>query len=199
MTGTDASEMNRGSGREAFTWPVTGCGAAPRNLEIVQPGREVNVLQLADCTPCDIHWESPRLAPDRQLASPSISERLDHAMNGSLSCDACQRDWAPRPISLYGVSKLFGEGLARYFVETSRMSFIGLRISGINAANKPSPGRDISIWCSHRDMAQMAVKCIEAPPSVQFDIFYVTSNNAFRFQDLEHARRVVGFEPQDAA
>ena len=48
-------------------------------------------------------------------------------------------------------------------------------------------------------MAQMAVKCVEAPASVRFDIFYVVSNNKYGYRDIEHAREVVGYEPTDSA
>ncbi len=45
----------------------------------------------------------------------------------------------------------------------------------------------------------MVEKCIAAPSSVRFDIFYVVSNNKWSDRDLEHARAVVGYEPQDRA
>ena len=36
-------------------------------------------------------------------------------------------------------------------------------------------------------------------PSVRFDIFYGMSNNDYRGTDIEHARQVIGYEPQDRA
>ena len=49
------------------------------------------------------------------------------------------------------------------------------------------------------DSAQMIERCIDAPESVRFDIFYVVSNNRWRHRDIEHARLMVGYEPQDNA
>jgi len=43
----------------------------------------------------------------------------------------------------------------------------------------------------------MVDKCINAPESVRFDIFYAGSNNKYNYRDITHAREVVGFEPQD--
>lgn len=103
----------------------------------------------------------------------------------------------PKPRSLYGVSKLFGEDLARYYVGISQMSIICLRIGLVLESNIPKPGRGMSIWCSHKDITQMVYKCIEAADSLRFDIFYVTSKNTRGYRDLEHARKVVGFYPTE--
>jgi len=41
--------------------------------------------------------------------------------------------------------------------------------------------------------------CIAAPSTLTFDIFYAVSDNRWGYRDLEHARRVLGFEPMDRA
>ena len=105
----------------------------------------------------------------------------------------------PRPITLYGVSKLFGEDLGRYYVLNRGLSVICIRIGGLNPENLPRNVREKSIFTSHRDMAQMAVKCIEAPESVRFDIFYAISDNHWNYRDISHAREVVGYVPEDSA
>jgi len=103
----------------------------------------------------------------------------------------------PKPRSLYGVSKLFGEDLARYFTGISQMSIICLRIGQVPESNIPQAGRGQSVWCSHKDITEMVCKCIEADDHIRFDIFYVTSKNTRGYRDLEHAREVLGFEPSD--
>jgi nucleoside-diphosphate-sugar epimerase len=109
------------------------------------------------------------------------------------------RDSEPKPYSLYGASKLIGEDLARFFVNTSDMSIICLRIGGVGARDVVNGVRGRSIYCSHADMAQMAVKCVEAPSSARFDIFYVVSNNKYGYRDISHARDMVGYEPTGSA
>ncbi|MBT3941883.1 MAG: NAD(P)-dependent oxidoreductase [Chloroflexi bacterium] len=109
------------------------------------------------------------------------------------------RDSEPKPHSLYGASKLIGEDLARYFVNTTDMSIICLRIGGVGAQDVVNGVRGRSIYCSHADMAQMAVKCVEAPDTVRFDIFYVVSDNKYGYRDISHARDVVGYEPTGSA
>lgn len=104
-----------------------------------------------------------------------------------------------RPSGLYGCSKVWGEALGRHYADTYGMSVICLRIGAVNQEDRPTSPRQFSVWCSQRDVAQMVEKCIEAPENVRFDIFYVVSDNKWGYRELEHARTVVGFVPQDRA
>jgi nucleoside-diphosphate-sugar epimerase len=105
----------------------------------------------------------------------------------------------PRPLGLYGVSKVFGEVLARHFVDTSPLSIICLRIGWVGAEDRPHTPAHWANWCSQRDIVQMIERSIEAPASLRYDIFFVTSNNRWSYRDLEHARNVLGYTPQDNA
>jgi nucleoside-diphosphate-sugar epimerase len=106
---------------------------------------------------------------------------------------------AVRPHGLYGSSKVWAEALGRYYSEAHGLSVICLRYGRVRAEDRPVDPRDFSVWCSQRDAAQMVERSIEAPESLRFDIFYVVSNNRWRHRDIEHARKAVGFEPQDSA
>jgi nucleoside-diphosphate-sugar epimerase len=62
--------------------------------------------------------------------------------------------------------------------------------------------RDLGMWVSPRDLAQLFVKSIEAPNladefGVPFQVFNGMSANTRRMWSLDNARRVVGYEPQD--
>jgi nucleoside-diphosphate-sugar epimerase len=105
----------------------------------------------------------------------------------------------PRPLGIYGVSKVFGEALARYFVDTSPLSILCLRIGAVGKEDRPISPAHYANWCSQRDIVQMIDRCIEAPLSLRYDIFFVTSNNRWSYRDLEHGRRVLGYVPQDNA
>jgi nucleoside-diphosphate-sugar epimerase len=105
----------------------------------------------------------------------------------------------PWPVGLYGCSKLWGEALARHYSDTCSLSIICLRIGAVTREDRPTAPRHFSVWCSQRDIARMMEKCIEAPEGVKFDIFYAVSNNRWSYRDVEHARKVIGFEPQDRA
>jgi hypothetical protein len=55
------------------------------------------------------------------------------------------------------------------------------------------------MWCSQRDAGHMVELCIAAPDELKFDVFFVVSNNKWRYRDLDHAREVLGFESHDNA
>lgn len=121
-----------------------------------------------------------------------------------------------RPDSLYGVSKVYGEALGRYFHETYGMRVYNLRIGSVRADDDPvsegvkqSSGwldltdaqkyeRLRSTWLSQRDCAELISCCLEAT-TVPLATVYGISNNPRQFWDLEHARRVLGYAPKDGA
>jgi nucleoside-diphosphate-sugar epimerase len=103
-----------------------------------------------------------------------------------------------RPISMYGVSKCFGEAVASYFAHVEGLSSIVVRIGTFT---RLAPGDDItartmSTFVSPRDLVHLLVQCIETP-DVQFGIVHGVSNNRFKRMDPTPARELVGYEPQD--
>ncbi len=149
----------------------------------------------------------------------------NHAVGGyemEKAPDIYRRDHAsltqntlPRPDSLYGVSKCFGESLGRFYADQHGMRVICLRIGTINREDSPTGAsvaqmnpwlpsealryeRARTTWQSKRDFAQMVERCLEAT-HVRFDIFYGISNNPHRFMDIEHARQVIGYSPLDSS
>jgi nucleoside-diphosphate-sugar epimerase len=107
-----------------------------------------------------------------------------------------------RPPNLYAASKVWGEALAYVYSHSHEMSCICVRIGWVTAEDSPPTQQypwSSTVWCSQRDIAQLVERCICAPPSLRFDVFYGISNNRVRFADIEHAREVVGYAPQDRA
>lgn len=105
----------------------------------------------------------------------------------------------PRPWGIYGATKVWGEALARHFVDTTPISILCLRIGVVNAEDRPTQPRHYANWCSRRDVSRMIELCVAAPPQLRFDIFFVVSNNRYGYRDLSHAHNVLGFTPQDSA
>ena len=103
----------------------------------------------------------------------------------------------PRPNGVYGAAKLWGEALGRYYSDAHGMSVICIRIGRVVEEDWPYNARHAAVYCSHRDVVQMVEKCVSAPDSVRFDLFYAVSDNRGRYRDIEHARDVLGYEPQD--
>ena len=99
-----------------------------------------------------------------------------------------------RPDSLYGVSKAFGEALARYYADAFDMTMICLRIGWFTPNVPDSVGLN-PLWISARDLAQIVLRCLETPR--RFGIYNATSNNPQRHWDLRTSRDELGFMPQD--
>lgn len=104
---------------------------------------------------------------------------------------------AARPNGIYGATKVWGEALGRYYSDAHGMSVICIRIGRVVKEDWPYDARHAAVYCSHRDIIQMVEKCVLAPDKVRFDIFYAVSNNKGRYRDLDHAREVLDYEPQD--
>jgi len=105
----------------------------------------------------------------------------------------------PRPSGLYGVSKVWGEALARHYADAHGLSMLGVRIGHVVAEDRPVTVRDFTVWCSQRDVARMLELCVLAPAAVTCDLFFAMSDNRWSYRDLDHPRAVLGYEPRDRA
>jgi nucleoside-diphosphate-sugar epimerase len=104
-----------------------------------------------------------------------------------------------RPRDLYACSKVWGEALGRYYADTFGISVLCIRFGSLPESDDPGDARSPSIWCSHRDAAQIIDRCIRAPKSLGFDVFFGVSNNKYGYLDIEHAQRIIGYAPRDSA
>lgn len=113
-------------------------------------------------------------------------------------------DEPPNPDSLYGVSKLFGENMGKYYSERHGLEFVGFRIGWIVPEDKFSArigalGEDFfrAIYLSHRDCAGFFRRALEI--ETRYLIAYATSNNDRNIFDLTQTIQVLGYHPQDNA
>ena len=106
---------------------------------------------------------------------------------------------AVNPQNLYGVSKCFGEALARMATHQSPISAICVRIGAFQPAEAIAhPGRlDLAdMWVSPRDLVQLLVRCID-DTRLRFAIFSGLSDSRFNRLDIQSARVLLGYQPQD--
>jgi uronate dehydrogenase len=113
-------------------------------------------------------------------------------------------DGQPRDSSAYGTAKLFGERLGKCYAAARGLSVIAIRIGwvrpGENLAQEVPPERGPwfrLMWLSNRDYCQLMERCIEAGPAIRFAIINGMSANTGMRWDIEHTRKLVGYEPQD--
>lgn len=100
-----------------------------------------------------------------------------------------------RPDTYYGVSKVFGEALGRLYADKFGLEVVCLRIGAFE--ERPTTPRDLSLWLSHRDAAQLVLRSIEAP-YVRFAIVYGVSATSRGWWD-NPAADLIGYQPQDNA
>ena len=105
----------------------------------------------------------------------------------------------PRPADFYSVGKLFGEHTGRLFSDRYGMSVLVIRIGAVLPEDRPTIVRELPGYLSHRDLVSMIDKCFSAPESLKFDIFHAVSENSRRWRDTDHAKRILGWQPQDSS
>jgi NAD(P)-dependent dehydrogenase (short-subunit alcohol dehydrogenase family) len=100
-----------------------------------------------------------------------------------------------RPDSLYGVSKAFGEALARFWYDQHGIGVICLRIGWM----LPEPTDAIArwMWLSPRDCARIVSRAIDS--DLGFGIFYAISANSGRHWDITDSLERLGYRPEDDA
>jgi uronate dehydrogenase len=101
----------------------------------------------------------------------------------------------PRPDSLYGVSKVFGEAMAQYYWDKFKLESVSVRIG--SCFPKPTDRRMLTTWLSYPDFVHLIESCLRAP-RVEHTIVYGVSNNDSQLYDNRMAAHL-GFRPRDNA
>ena len=102
-----------------------------------------------------------------------------------------------RPRGLYGASKIWGEAVGRWYADAYGLSVVCIRIGSVGREDHPDTAKPSATYLSHRDVADILRRAIDAPGGLEYEIVYATSNNRYGYRDLERARQVLGFVPQD--
>jgi len=108
------------------------------------------------------------------------------------------RHASPRPSTIYGSTKVFGEALGRYHADTSGLGVACLRMGAVRTADSVDPHDDelTQIWLGSRDLAKLVIAAIDStvpyaivtavsPPATErFD-----TANSFGWTPTEHPSR----------
>lgn len=108
-----------------------------------------------------------------------------------------------RPSNLYGVSKVYLEGLAAHHAYVNGIESIGIRIADYKASDdeldKNADKNGMAMYLSKRDMNHLIDCCLEAELEEPFLLVNGISKNSFPRLSYEEARVKLGYEPQDDA
>ena len=157
-------------------------------------------------TPLEAEWDSIHAnnivglyntyeAARRQGVSRVIFASSNHAIGYYRRSRAIDHDVAPRPDTRYGVSKVFGEAVARLYADKHGIGSACLRIGSFQ--KRPLNVRMLSTWISHGDMVRLVRCCLDAP-ALHFEIVYGASANSRSWWDNSAATRL-GYAPEDNA
>ncbi len=101
-----------------------------------------------------------------------------------------------RPDGNYGLSKLFGEGLASLYFDRFGIETVSLRIG--TATVTPLDRRALSSWLSHADLARLVLAALTARDVGALVVFGISANTA-RWYNAEAGWARIGYAPQDNA
>jgi NAD+ dependent glucose-6-phosphate dehydrogenase len=103
------------------------------------------------------------------------------------------------PETVYGVSKVFGEVLGRYYHDHHGLEFVAIRIGWLLAYDNPDLRTSESkrrIWLSPRDAVLLFRLAIEKS-EVGYTVVFGTSITSQEILSLRSARDALGYEPRD--
>ena len=118
------------------------------------------------------------------------------------SHQSAPEDAEPRPDNLYGVTKVYGEALGRYYAECRGLaSFSSLRIGRSQPHDSPALRRNwhgLHMWLSDRDCCQLLSLCIDCELT-GYHCFNAISGNTRARLPIDRARLLLGYQPEDDA
>lgn len=101
------------------------------------------------------------------------------------------------PDNLYGVTKAFGEALARYMAEQQGLSSIVVRIGAAHPERRDWNGwRMGDAFISYADLRHLFVQCID-DVNVRFAIVHGVSDNRTKRLDISTTKTLLGYRPAE--
>jgi len=118
-------------------------------------------------------FDAPYAPDDRAVATHLFAVTAGRGRDDRIDANV-----RPRPDSLYGVSKAFGEDLASLYADKYGLEIACLRIG--TAKPEPSDPRHLSTWQSYEDLLRLIKACFAAP-RLGCTILYGVSDNDRRW------------------
>lgn len=100
-----------------------------------------------------------------------------------------------RPDGYYGLSKAYGELLARMMFDKHGLESVHMRIG--SCLPQPTEARHLSTWLSHDDLERLIIAALEAQATGHAIVWGVSANRQSWWGNDDAAR--IGYVPQDDA
>ena len=148
------------------------------------------VIRESNIEGCYQLFEAARRAGVRRVVFASSNHAVGFTPRGEAELPP---DTPPRPDTLYGVSKAFGEALARYYCDRYGFSVACLRIG--TCSSRPPDHRSLASWLSPADCAALVDRCLRSP-DLGYAVIWGVSANRGRWWSLTNP---VGYRPESDA
>lgn len=104
-------------------------------------------------------------------------------------------DLLPKPDSFYTITKVFGESIGYMYSARHDMEVVAVRIGNFNRnRDKPEHPHHLSFGDCVRVFEQAIIH-----PGVKFEVVFGVSDSNWPLYDLDHGRKVIGYDPQDVS
>ncbi|MBL8702669.1 MAG: NAD(P)-dependent oxidoreductase [Alphaproteobacteria bacterium] len=100
-----------------------------------------------------------------------------------------------RPDSFYGVTKVFGEQMLRYYWDKHGIESVSLRIGSFE--DRPSQQRHLATWLSPRDTVELVDRALKQPGVGAAIVFGMSNNTRIRIRQPNW--EAIGYRPADDA
>jgi len=131
-------------------------------------------------------------AARRQGVKRVVYSSSVHAIGYYESSETIDSSVPHRPDTYYGLSKAFGEDLARFYVDKAKMEIACLRIGTV--LEEPKNARHLWSFLSIPDLVRVVDACLDQA-NLTFDVVYAKSANTRTWWD--NSKSVVDYGPQD--
>lgn len=179
MAGVRAVVHLAGQSTEA-PWPVIREANIEGSYQVFEAARRAGVRRLVYASSNHAVGFTPRPAE----GSPTAEAPTELAA-----------DTPARPDTLYGVSKVFGEALGRYYVDRYGMQVACLRIGTFS--DTPPDARSMATWLSPQDCARLVDACLRSE-RLSYALVWGVSANRDRWWSLD-AGHALDYRPLDDA
>jgi nucleoside-diphosphate-sugar epimerase len=105
----------------------------------------------------------------------------------------------PRPVSVYGATKVWGETLGSWYHDRHGLEFVGVRIAAFQPYDSEHLRRSKGlrdIWLSPRDCTEILHRCIERP-GLGYALLFATSLTEFERLSRAPMKELLDYVPQD--
>jgi len=150
-----------------------------------EPIMQANILGVANL------YEALHKAGTRRV----IFASSNHAIGYHPVTTVLDADSPTRPDSYYGLSKVFGEQIARYYFDRFGIETVCVRIG--SSFPEPANKRMMSTYLSYDDLTEL-LRCALFAPRVGHTIVYGVSDNDSVWWDNRLASHL-GYKPQDSS